>query len=296
MANLAIVRGAAAYHGRAFATIFNEHHEHVFREKKWPAYPAALAGRGRVTHIWDPDRKAAEELAAATSIEHVADKAEDIVGQVDGVLICDDRTLAHQQSALPFLKAGVPTFVDKPLSTDPDEARRIIELARSSGAPFFSCSALRFANEIRDRQALAAKVGEITTICAVGVNELFYYGVHPLEAMVTVMGPGIQSVLNAGRPGEAIVRVRFRDGRQAVMVVYEKGFAYTLELTLHGTKGHLHVPILDSEGFYTNMLSAFLDMVETRQPPFPPEETLEIIQALVLAKQSVAEGGVEKAL
>jgi predicted dehydrogenase len=143
---------------------------------------------------------------------------------------------------------------------------------------------------------LADKVGEITTICGVGVNELVYYGIHPLEAMVALMGPGIQSVLNVGRPGEAVVRVRFKDGRQAVLIVYEKGFGYTLELTVHGTKGHVHVPFLDSEGFYTNMLSAFLDMVATGRPPFPPEEAVEIIQALVLAKQSVAEGGVEKAL
>jgi predicted dehydrogenase len=155
---------------------------------------------------------------------------------------------------------------------------------------------LRFATEITDRQALAEKVGDITTICAVGVNELIYYGIHPLEATVTLMGSGIDSVLNVGRPGEAIVRLRFKDGRQAVLIVYEKGFGYTLELTVHGTRGHLHVPFLDSQGFYTNMLSAFLDMVKTRKAPFPPEETLTIIRALVLAKQSVAEGGVEKKL
>ncbi len=296
MAEVAIVRGAASYHGRAFSTIFNERHEHIFREKKWPAYAPSLAGRGRVTYIWDPNHEAASELAAATGIEHVADQVEDIVGKVDGVLVCDDGTFQHQHSALPFLKAGMPTFIDKPLSRDPAEAREIVERARKSKAPFFSCSALRFATEIEDRQALADKVGEITTICAAGVNELVYYGIHPLEAMVTLIGPGIQSVMNVGRPGEAIVRIRFKNGRQAVMIVYEKGFAYTLELTVHGTKGHLHVPFLDSEGFYTRMLTAFLDMVETGKPPFPPEEEIEIIQALKLAKESVAEGGAEKAL
>lgn len=296
MADIAIVRGAASYHGRAFAGIVNEYDAETYRSRKWPAYPTALAGRAHVTHVWDPDRRAAEQLAAAANIGTVADKAEDIIGQVDGVLIPDDGTFTHQRAALPFLEAGVPTFVDKPLSPDPAEARRIVELAAKSGAPFFSASALRFAAEIADRKTLADQVGQITAICGVGVNELVYYGVHPLEAIVALMGPGIESVANVGRPGEAVVRLRFRDGRQAVMLVYEKGFSYALELTVHGTKGHRHIPFLDSAGFYTNMLTAFLDMVETGKPPFPPEETLEIISALVLAKQSVAQGGVEKEL
>lgn len=296
MINVAIVRGLAIYHGWAFAGIINEYDEAIYRANDWPLYPSALAGRAHVSHVWDTDRAAAERLAAAANIEHVVDNPEDVIGHVDGVIIADDGTLAHQRSAGAFLEAGVPLFVDKPLSTDPDEARQIIELAQAKGTPFFSSSALRFATEIADRQALADQVGEITTVCGVGVNELVYYGVHPLEAMMALMGPGIESVINVGRPGEAIVRLRWKDGRQAVMLVYEEGLSYALEVTVHGTKGHLRIPFADSAGYYTNMLSAFLDMVETGEPPFPPQETVEIIQALVLAKQSVAEGGVEKRL
>lgn len=296
MINVAIVRGVARYHGRAFASIINEYDEGVFREKGWPAFPNALSGRAHVSHVWGADRAVAEELAAAAGIEHVMDSPEEAIGHVDGVIIADDGTMIHQQSAPAFLEAGIPTFVDKPLASDVEEARRIIGLAQKAGTPFFSSSALRFAAELQDRQALSDQVGEITTVCGVGVNELFYYGIHPLEAMVTLMGPGIESVLNVGRPGQAIVRLRWKDGRQAVMIVYEEGFAYSLELTVHGTKGHLRIPFDDSAGFYTNMLSAFLNMVETGEPPVRSEETLQIIQTLVLAKQSVAEGGVEKRL
>jgi len=296
MINIAIVRGAAAYHGRTFAALINEHDEEGYARQGWPAYATALSSRAHVSHVWDPDRAAAESLARLAGIENVADSPQEVVGSVDGVLIADDGTMQHQRAAEPFLKAGLPVFVDKPLSTDPAEARSIVGLARRHGAPFFSASALRFANELRDTDALRRQVGDITTVVAVGVNELVFYGVHPLEAMVTVMGPGIESVRNVGREGEAIVRLRFRDGRQGVMVVYEEGFAYTLELTVHGTGGHVRIPITDSAGFYTNMLSAFLDMIETGVPPVEPGETLEIIEALALAKESVREGGVEKRL
>ncbi|MBO3810249.1 MAG: gfo/Idh/MocA family oxidoreductase, partial [Candidatus Brockarchaeota archaeon] len=51
------------------------------------------------------------------------------------------------------------------------------------------------------------------------------------------------------------------------------------------------VRVEDSDYFYSNMLRAFLKMVETRQQPFPPEETLEIIKTLVLGKHSAENGG-----
>jgi predicted dehydrogenase len=296
MKRLAIVRGAALYHGRAFAGIINRYDDAAFREKGWPAYPTALADRARVTAVYDPDRDAAAELAAAAGIETVAGAPEEIVGQVDGVLVTDDGTLEHQRAALPFLKAGIPTFIDKPLSTDIKEAESIARLAGECGTPFFSASALRFAVEIADREALREQVGRITVACGVAPNELIYYGVHPLEAMVTLLGPDIESVVNVGGPGCDIVRLNWEGGRQGILVTREEGFAYTLELTLHGDRGHLRVPVSDSAAFYTRMLSAFVDMVETGTAPFPVEETLAIIRALVLAKQSLAEGGVEKCL
>jgi predicted dehydrogenase len=294
MKKLAIVRGAGAYHGRAFAGIINECDKAAFRDKGWPDYPSALSERAVVTHVWDPDPAVAGELAEAAGIDNVPATLEEIIGQVDGVLVTDDGTLKHQESALPFLEAGVPTFVDKPLSTDVAEAERIVALAQKHSTPFFSASALRFAVEIADRQALLEQVGEITMVSGATVNEIVYYGVHPLEAIVALMGPGIESVINVGRPGSAIVRLRWKDGRQAVLIAYEEGFAYTLEVTVHGPRGHARIPINDSAGFYTNMLAAFLDMIDTGEPPFPASETVEIIRALVLAKESVAEGGVEK--
>jgi predicted dehydrogenase len=296
MKRLAIVRGAGQYHGRAFAGIINAYDEAAFRERGWPAYPTALAGRAHVTAVYDPDPAAARQLAEAAHVETVVDAAEELVGQVDGVIVADDGSLAHQRAAIPFLEAGVPTFVDKPLSTDVGEAERIVQLAADRGAPFFSASALRFAVEIADRDALRQKVGKVAVACGVAPNELIYYGIHPLEAMVTVLGPEIESVINVGSPGADVVRLLWDDGTQGVLITREEGFAYTLELTLHGDKGHARIPIADSAAFYTRMLSAFVDMVETGEPPFPAGETLAIIRALVLAKQSLAEGGVEKAL
>lgn len=62
-------------------------------------------------------------------------------------------------------------------------------------------------------------------------------------------------------------------------------------MNLYGTRGWREIRVEDSDYFYSNMLRAFLKMVETRQPSFPPGETLEIIKILILAKRSTVNRG-----
>ncbi len=290
MIKLALMAGTTVFHGFSFSGLINEIDERVFQRSKWPIYRNRFRGRAKITHAWSTDVAGTKRLAAAAGIEHVVKHPQDVLGKVDAVILADDLKMTHQRTAPVFLRAGLPTFVDKPLAPTWAEAKAIIKAAKTSKTPLMSCSALRFAAEIEDKAAIAEKVGEITACTAVGVNELFFYGIHPMELMVTVMGKRVRSVRNVGAKGKAVVRVQFADGRMGVLLVYEKQMAYTLEITLHGTKGHLRVPICDSQAFYGNMLAKFLDMVETREPPIPYDETLNIIRALLLAKRSVGTG------
>jgi predicted dehydrogenase len=89
----------------------------------------------------------------------VLNSMEEVIGKVDGVMISDDVTMAHQRRARPFLEAGIPTFIDKSLSPDPSEAAEIIALAQSRGTPLMSCSALRYAKELMEAQDRIAGLG-----------------------------------------------------------------------------------------------------------------------------------------
>ena len=106
--------------------------------------------RARVTHVWDQDRKKAEALAAICNIEHVADKPEDMIGKIDGVMLPDDTSCIHGRLAAPFLDAGLPTYIDKPIAATIAEARQIVERAKKGGAPLMTMSCLRYPNEVLD--------------------------------------------------------------------------------------------------------------------------------------------------
>jgi predicted dehydrogenase len=141
---LGFVGGAGIYHAKAFAGLINHHDPGPWREAGLPAFDQKPLGNAQVTAIWDSDTAAAQRLADMAGIPEVLDEMEDLIGRVDGVLVLDDLTLKHQSRARPFLSAGVPTFIDKPLSPDPAEAADLIALARKSDAPMMSCSALRY--------------------------------------------------------------------------------------------------------------------------------------------------------
>ena len=287
MVRLALVGGADIFHAIAFAALLNERDEEGWKAAgHWDPGVPRLEGAQAVA-IWDPDQEKAARLASLVrGVEMVPERMEDVIGHVDGVVICDDVSQEHQRRCRPFLEAGLPTFCDKPLSRDAAEAEGIVALARRHGAPFMSCSALRFARELAEMQEGLAEIGAIKTAHAVGPGELVFYGIHPCELACTVLGPGAESVHHVGdAEGHNVVRVRWADGKYLVLQVFED-IGYTFQATFFGEKGFRHVAVGDAGVFYRNMLQHVVQMVQTGEPPFPPEHTLEIIRILAGAERS----------
>jgi len=280
-----MVTGTELFHGPAFGALLNERDTSGWQEAGlWepgvePIADAAIVG------IWDPDRAAAEKLAGLLDGVAVVDDCEDLIGQVDGVLVVDDGTQQHQKFAEPFLRAGVPTFIDKPLSRDWEEAAAIIDLAEESGAPLMSCSALRFAREIDEARERIEEISPIRLATAIGPNELIYYGVHPAELFHTVLGPGIESVRNVGRKSSNLVRVKYHDDRYVMLCVFEE-IGYVFQLNLYGEKGCTSIEVSDAAAFYKGMLEAAVRMFRTGESPVPTSSTLEIIKTLHAAELS----------
>lgn len=284
MLKLGIVGATAIYHARTFAEMFNGYDAEAAKREKWPLYDVRVEG-ARVTHVWDEDIANAKTMAAICGVENVVSNPEDMIGKVDGILIPDDCTMKHHKRAAPFLKAGMPTFVDKPLSADIAEAEAIVAMANEYGAPMMSCSALRYAKEVEEFLANADSVGEILTGSVMGPNELVFYGIHALTLLRAIVQTPIKSVQNMGEPGAAMVIVTMEDGRKFLFSTHEKARS-GFEANLYGTAGAAHVRVSDAAHYYSTMLKDVVKMVETGKAPFPPEESLEIIRALVYAKQS----------
>jgi predicted dehydrogenase len=284
--------GTNTSHSRVFASIFNGSVERA----------PAIAG-GRVVAIWgDASSEAralqaqrrlpdAQALAHSHQIETVVADSKDMIGQIDAVLVIDDTGLgaAHGRLAQPFIAAGIPTFVDKPMTLDLHEAVALFDLAAQQDVPLMSSSALRYAREVAELQERAMKLGALSSVISVGPGDWYNYGVHAVEMFQTLVGPGARWVHCFPAAERDVVIVGYDEG-PAVVVETLRDAAYLFHLVAYGANGWTECEVTDSDGFYTGLMAAVLQMVQTGHAPVSRAQTLEVLAVLHAALRSAATG------
>ncbi len=284
-------RTPGSFHGTAFASTFNGFDPDKKSQYEWTF--AAASKRiedARVVKIWDPHKEWAERLADVCDIPEVCDHPDECAEGVDVVIIIDDGSGDQCQYAFTPLKKGIPTFCDKPLAMTAKRAKEIADFAKSTGTPFMSASSLRFVPDIvalRDEIKDLGDVHMATTVCG---NELVYYGIHALSMAYGVFGRGAVSCLNVGQPGRNMVRVRFENGRDVIVIVGEKEYMRAgYQINVYGTQGWRTVqPNL--QDLYCYLLDRFMALVKDGEESVPIDEEVELIAALEAGKRSLIEG------
>lgn len=284
-------RTPGSNHGTAFATIFNGYDEEKAKSFKGTFVKAARRLEGaRVVKIWDPDKAAATAIADICGIETVADTAEQCAADVDAVILIDDGSGAQWKYAETSLRAGIPTFCDKPLAMTAREAAGVAKVVRETGTRFLSASSLRFVPDIVKLREEIGKIGPVRLATVACGNDLVYYGIHALSMAYAALGPGAVSAINVGRPGMNIARIRFADDRDVVLMVGDRDkMRAGYQIDLYGEKGWRSL-VPDLKDLYAYLLEAFLDLIHTGKEPVPVEEEVELIAALEASKRSLELG------
>ncbi len=268
----------------------NTPHAPIYARLLWdPDAPGAPAEpHARITAIWDEDRERAAAYAREHQVAEVVGRPEDMIGRVDAILIVEKDQRKHAAQAIPLLRAGLPTFVNKPLADDMADANAIVACARETGTPMFSCSALRFDREILALKGRSQDLGPLRVAISVGYRELVYYGVHAAEMLVAVLGTGIEWVENRTEGGDRdVIHVQYADGKTGLVLVLRDA-ARIFELHTYNERGQDHAVVADTSvnPMFADETKAFLRMVRTRQVPVPVEETLEVMRILCGARES----------
>jgi len=119
-----------------------------------------------------------------------------LIEKVDVVLILSIDGRKHLEQAKPVFAAGKRVFIDKPIAGSLADAIRIFRLAKQYHVPCFSSSSLRFAKRtigIRDDPHLGEVLGcDQYSPCSLEPHhpDFFWYGVHGVEPLFTIMGTG----------------------------------------------------------------------------------------------------------
>jgi hypothetical protein len=220
---------------------------------------------------------------------------EELVQKVDVVLLESVDGRPHLAQATPVLKAGKPLFIDKPLAASLDDARKIVQLAKATATPFFSASSSRFHPDIA-RLRDNPKVGKVTKVQGGSPfsklefhPDLYFYGIHGVEALYAVMGPGCVSVARKIEGTTDVTTGKWKDGRIGVYYGVIKG-AQPPVVQVWGTEGTAQST---GEGGYEGLVRAMAEFFQTGRSPVNPAETIEIFEFMTAAQQSKDRGGAQ---
>jgi predicted dehydrogenase len=162
-------------------------------------HPAYLPNSGaQVVAIWGQEAERTKQVADNGRIATIVANPNDMMGKVDAVFCVTRHGGLHRQLVTPYLEAGIPTFVDKPLAVDPDDARAIAALAQAKGVPFSSFSTVRFSASTQAFAAECAKLGGVRVGSYSGpasrrniYGGIIFYAVHSIEMMLMIQGTGV---------------------------------------------------------------------------------------------------------
>jgi hypothetical protein len=224
----------------------------------------------------------------------IVDSIDTLLKKVDVVLLESVDGRPHLEQARPVLKAGKPVFIDKPVAGTLTDALTIYDLARAQKVPVFSSSSLRFSpsiQAIRKNDQLGNVLGcDFYGPCEIEAHhpDLFWYGIHGVEALFTVMGTGCESVARVHTKEADLVTGIWKEGRLGSFRGIRKGKA-EYGGNVFGSK--TIVPA-GAAGGYEPLLVEIAKFFKTGKPPVAPEETLEIFAFMEAADESKRKGGV----
>jgi predicted dehydrogenase len=232
------------------------------------------------------------QLREKMGVEMV-DSIDALLEKVDVVLLESVDGRPHRKQVEPVLKAHKPVFVDKPVAGSLADAIAIFEMAEKYGTPCFSSSSLRYSPSI---QALREnpKIGELTGCSAYGPcaleehhPDLYWYGIHGVESLFTVMGTGCESVSRTQTEGTEFVTGVWKGGRIGTFRGIREG-RHDYGAVAFGTKG---IEIGQGYGGYEPLLVEIARFFRSGKPPVSAAETIEIYTFMEAADESKRQGG-----
>ncbi len=223
----------------------------------------------------------------------IVGSVEDLLKKVDGVLLESVDGRPHLELARKVIKGKKPLFVDKPAAGSLGDVIELFMTARQAGVPCWSSSSLRYSAGIaaaRTSPEFGGIVGcDAFSPCSLEPHhpDLYWYGIHGVETLFTVMGPGCETVSRTQTKDTDYAVGVWKDGRIGTFRGIRSGKA-DYGAFVFGAKS------IGSSGGYTGygpLVEEIVKFFKTGKPPVSAEETIEIYAFMSAADESKKRGG-----
>jgi hypothetical protein len=222
----------------------------------------------------------------------IVNSIEELLPKVDVILLETNDGRLHLEQALKVLKSGKRMFIDKPVAASLSDAIAIFDAAAHFKVPVFSSSSLRYIEGAKEivqgslGKVLGADVYSPATLEKTH-PDLFWYGVHGVETLFTVMGLGCKTVVRTYTDNTDMVVGIWNDKRIGTFRGIRFGKS-DYGGTVFGEKG---IGLLGKYNGYNMLLAEIIKFFQTGIAPVSPEETIEIFAFMAAAQESRSNGG-----
>jgi virulence factor len=231
----------------------------------------------------------------------LVEKPAEMLGKVDGMLIESLEGGVHFERARPFLEAGIPCFIDKPFTCSAADAKKIVALAAKKKTVVFSSSSLRYAPDVVSFDE-DGKLGKVIGAVSYGPASLaenktdvprnpglYHYGIHALEVLYTLMGPGCIRLTCTSEKDVDVVSGQWKDGRVATLRGLRSG-AQPYGFVAFCEKGVKHVNVRTTY-IYRELLKQIVKFFKEKKSPVDVSVTVEMMAFIEAALKSAANHG-----
>jgi predicted dehydrogenase len=280
--------GLDTSHCGAFAQVLNDPKAagDLAGVKLVAAYPG---GSWDVPSSWDRVEEYTKDLRKM-GVE-IVPTIGDLLEKVDVVFLESVDGRPHLAQAIPVILAKKPLFIDKPMAGSLADVLVIFELAKKNNVPVFSSSSLRYGKGLAEARAGSSQFGPIRKCTAWSPMslephhpDLFWYGVHGVEALYTVMGPGCKTVARVAPDKVVGVWSEGREGTFTAQGLDKSPYGALVE----GTKGK---GIIGQYDGYKPLVVEICKFFKNGKPPVAAEETIELFAFMEGADVSKKQGG-----
>ncbi len=286
-------------HPYSWSAMFNGYNRERMDQCPFPGIPAYLNKQpedtlgipgARITHIHCDDKKDALDVAAASLIEHVVGRPEDMISQVDAVICATDIGSEHVRRCRPFLEAGLPMLIDKPMVDNEEDLRWFVR-QRVQGARFISSSSMRYHKELEPYYRNHYEIGKLMYICRPMCKKWETYGIHALENIYPLLGAGFETIQNTGTQERNMLHITHSSGCDIHIPLSAGMYGAFTYCLLVGSAESKAVSTTDSYYSFKKQLDLFVHYLRTGQEPFPFDQTIELMKLVIGGIRSLQEGG-----
>lgn len=276
--------GAENSHTIGFGRMFNT-------DKKFPS--------AEVKFVWGETDEFAKNAAEKGNIPHIVRDPKEMLGEIDALIVDHRHAKYHLPAATPFIKEGIPTFVDKPFCYRAAEGKAFLELAREHGTPVTSYSSIAHSASTFDIKKQVESMEKINQVVQTGPVDMdskyggiFFYGVHIVQPLMYLFGEDVERVrvTRNGQHGSAILV--YGNGL-FVNLIFKKD-AYGWETFVENEDGFIELNSRVEESDPALCYTAMVDMFRTGKEPRSHQSMLNCVLVLEALEKSVASQNWEK--